>query len=98
MMAPEGHARTEAAGNRRRRLELIGGSRAPSQRQGGRGVCKGSFSPAIGWTGGAAVALVALFFSVGGVSVAKKAIALIDGHTIKKNSIEVDRLTSKARK
>jgi hypothetical protein len=44
------------------------------------------------------VALVALFFSVGGVSAAGKAVGLIDGHKIKKGTIETNRLSSKARK
>jgi hypothetical protein len=43
------------------------------------------------------VSLVALFFAVGGVSEAKKVLSLINGHQIKKGTIEADRLTKQAR-
>lgn len=49
------------------------------------------FSPAM------VVGLVALFFALGGVGYAKKVVHLIDGSTIKKGTIQVDRLTRKAR-
>jgi hypothetical protein len=43
------------------------------------------------------VSLIALFFALGGVGYAKKVIHLIDGSTIKKGSIQLDRLSGTAR-
>jgi hypothetical protein len=43
------------------------------------------------------VALLALFFSVGGAGLARQVIHLIDGHQIRKGTIEADRLTKRAR-
>lgn len=43
------------------------------------------------------VGLIALFFAVGGVGYAKKVIHLIDGSKIKKGSIQLDRLSGRAR-
>lgn len=43
------------------------------------------------------VGLIALFFALGGVGYAKKVVHLINGSTIKKGSIQVDRLSSRAR-
>jgi hypothetical protein len=41
---------------------------------------------------------LALFFAVGGVGYAKKIVHLLDGSTIKKGTIQADRLTSTARR
>jgi hypothetical protein len=43
------------------------------------------------------VALLALFFSVGGAGYANQVIHLIDGHQIKKGTIDANRLTERAR-
>jgi hypothetical protein len=43
------------------------------------------------------VSLIALFFALGGVGYAKKVVHFINGSTIKKGSIQVDRLSSGAR-
>jgi hypothetical protein len=43
------------------------------------------------------VSLIALFFALGGVGYAKKVVHLINGSTITKGSIQVDRLSSRAR-
>ena len=43
------------------------------------------------------VSLISLFFALGGVGYAKKVVHLIDGSTIKKGSIPLDRLSSSAR-
>ncbi len=43
------------------------------------------------------VSLIALFFALGGVGYAKKVIHLINGSTIKKGSIQLDRLSGTAR-
>jgi hypothetical protein len=43
------------------------------------------------------VGLIALFFALGGVGYAKKVVHLINGSTIKKGSIQLDRLSSRAR-
>jgi hypothetical protein len=43
------------------------------------------------------VSLLALFFALGGVGYAKSVVHLISGSTIKKGSIQVDRLSGKAR-
>ena len=40
---------------------------------------------------------LALFFAVGGVGFAKKAVHLVDGHTIKRGTIELDRLSKQAK-
>jgi hypothetical protein len=48
-------------------------------------------------SGAMVVALAALFVSLGGLGYAKQIANLIDGHQIKKGSIEADRLSKKAR-
>src|SRR5437763_695665 len=48
-------------------------------------------------SGAMVVALVALFISLGGLGYARQIVHLIDGHQIKKGSIEADRLSKKAR-
>ncbi len=52
----------------------------------------GSYRP----SGAMSVALLALFFALGGPGYARQVIHLLDGHQIKKGSIEADRLSKKA--
>jgi hypothetical protein len=44
------------------------------------------------------ISLLALFFALGGVGYAKRVVHLIDGSTIKKGSIQVDRLSARAQR
>src|ERR1700729_3373570 len=48
-------------------------------------------------SGAMLVALLALFLSLGGLGYAGQVVNLIDGHQIKKGSIEADRLSKQAR-
>jgi Collagen triple helix repeat (20 copies) len=48
-------------------------------------------------SGAMLVALLALFLSLGGLSYAGQIVNLLDGHQIKKGTIEADRLSTKAR-